>query len=101
LTNQAATDAVITPTRDIPTNISNTAKNRPSVVVGYLSPYPTVVTVVIAHHSPSPKFLILEPSLKTILEGHRGDVEVIAQALKAEISYLLHGINLKVFWGNS
>jgi hypothetical protein len=43
----------------------------------------------------------MEPGFKTILEGYRGDIEVIAQALKAEISYLLHGINLKVFWGNS
>jgi hypothetical protein len=43
----------------------------------------------------------VKPSLKTILEGYKGDIEVIAQALKAEISYLLHGINLKVFWGNS
>jgi hypothetical protein len=43
----------------------------------------------------------MEPCLKAILEGYRGDIEVIAQALKAEISYLLHGINLKVFWGNS
>jgi hypothetical protein len=27
----------------------------------------------------------MEPGLKAILEGHRGDIEVIAQALKAEI----------------
>ena len=37
----------------------------------------------------------MEPGLKTILEGHRGDIKVIAQALKAEISYfVLHGVNL-------
>jgi hypothetical protein len=43
----------------------------------------------------------VEPCLKAILEGDRGDVEVIAQALKAEIAFLLHEINLKVSWGNS
>jgi hypothetical protein len=43
----------------------------------------------------------MEPGLKTILEGHRGDIKVIAQALKAEIAFLLHEINLKVSWGNS
>ena len=43
----------------------------------------------------------MEPCLKAILEGDRGDVEVIAQALKAEIAFLLHEINLKVSWGNS
>lgn len=37
----------------------------------------------------------MEPGLKAILEGYRGDIEVIAQALKAEISYfVLHGVNL-------
>ena len=37
----------------------------------------------------------VKPSLKAILEGHRGDIKVIAQALKAEISYfVLHGVNL-------
>jgi hypothetical protein len=43
----------------------------------------------------------MEPSLKAILEGYRGDVEVIAQALKAEVAFFLHGINLEVFWSNS
>ena len=52
----------MTPTKEIPVIIRRTARNRPSVVVGYLSPYPTVVTVVTAHQSPSLKFLILEPS---------------------------------------
>ena len=32
----------------------------------------------------------MKPSLKAILEGYMGDIEVIAQALKAEISSLLH-----------
>ncbi len=43
----------------------------------------------------------MEPCLKAILEGDRGDVEVIAQAFKAEVAYFFHGINLEVFWGNS
>jgi hypothetical protein len=43
----------------------------------------------------------MEPCLKTILKGDRGDIKVIAQALKAEIAFLLHEINLKVSWGNS
>jgi hypothetical protein len=40
----------------------------------------------------------MEPGLKAILEGHRGDIEVIAQALKAEVAHFFHGINLEVFW---
>jgi hypothetical protein len=32
----------------------------------------------------------MEPGLKAILEGYRGDIEVIAQALKAEITLLYH-----------
>jgi hypothetical protein len=37
----------------------------------------------------------MEPCLKTILKGDSGDVEVIAQTFKAEISYfVLHGVNL-------
>jgi putative NIF3 family GTP cyclohydrolase 1 type 2 len=43
----------------------------------------------------------MEPGLKTILEGHRGDIKVIAQALKAEVAFFLHWINLEVFWSNS
>jgi hypothetical protein len=43
----------------------------------------------------------MEPDLKAILESYRGDVEVIAQALKAEVAFFLHGINLEVFWSNS
>jgi len=36
----------------------------------------------------------MEPSLKPILEGYRGDIEVITQALKAEILLFLHGVNV-------
>ena len=36
----------------------------------------------------------MEPSLKAILEGYRGDIEVIAQALKAEILLFFHGLNV-------
>jgi hypothetical protein len=39
----------------------------------------------------------MEPSLKAILEGHRGHIEVIAQALKAEILFFFHGINVLGF----
>ena len=37
----------------------------------------------------------MEPSLKAILEGHRRHIELISQALKAEISLFLHGANVK------
>jgi hypothetical protein len=37
----------------------------------------------------------MEPSLKTILEGHRGDIEVISQALKAEVTnFVFHGSSM-------
>ena len=36
----------------------------------------------------------MEPCLKTILEGHRGDIEVIAQAFEAEVLFFFHEINL-------
>jgi hypothetical protein len=36
----------------------------------------------------------VEPSLKTILKGDRGDVEVIAQAFKAEVAFFFHKTNL-------
>ena len=36
----------------------------------------------------------MEPSLKAILEGHRGDIEVIAQAFEAEVLFFFHEINL-------
>jgi len=32
----------------------------------------------------------MEPGLKTILEGHRGDIEVIAQTFKAEVAFFHH-----------
>jgi hypothetical protein len=35
-------------------------------------------------------FTHMEPGLKTILEGHRGDIKVIAQALKAEVAFFHH-----------
>jgi hypothetical protein len=38
---------------------------RPAAVTGNLSPYPTVVTVVIAHHRASPKEPMLPPVLST------------------------------------
>ncbi len=37
-TNQAATEAVITPMREMPTSIKKTARTRPVEVVGNLSP---------------------------------------------------------------
>jgi hypothetical protein len=37
----------------------------------------------------------MEPSLKAILEGYRGDIEDIAQALKAEILVFFHWVNLR------
>jgi hypothetical protein len=40
----------------------------------------------------------VKPGFKTILEGHRGDIEVIAQALKAEVAYFFHGVTLRGFW---
>jgi hypothetical protein len=43
----------------------------------------------------------MEPGLKTILEGHRGDIEVIAQAFKAEILFFFHGVNVLKFWRKS
>jgi hypothetical protein len=36
----------------------------------------------------------MEPSLKAILEGYRGHVEVIPQALKAEVLLFFHGANV-------
>jgi hypothetical protein len=38
----------------------------------------------------------MEPSLKAILEGYRGDIEVIAQTFKAEILLFLHEVNVLV-----
>jgi hypothetical protein len=36
----------------------------------------------------------MEPGLKAILEGYGGDIEVITQALKAEILLFFHGVNV-------
>jgi hypothetical protein len=36
----------------------------------------------------------MEPSLKAILKGYRGDIGVIAQTLKAEILLFLHEVNV-------
>jgi len=36
----------------------------------------------------------MKPCLKPILEGHRGDIEVVSQALKTEILILFHGLNV-------
>ncbi len=36
----------------------------------------------------------MEPSLKAILEGYGEDIEVIAQALKAEVLLFFHGLNV-------
>jgi len=32
----------------------------------------------------------MEPGLKAILKGYRGDIEVIAQAVKAEVAFFFH-----------
>lgn len=36
-------------------NMMAAPTNRPAVVMGTMSPYPTVVSVTVAHHSASPK----------------------------------------------
>jgi len=36
----------------------------------------------------------VKPSLKTVLEGYGGDIEVKTQALKAKVLLLLHGLNM-------
>jgi len=36
----------------------------------------------------------MEPCLKAILEGYGGDIEVITQALKAEILLFFHAFNV-------
>ena len=50
-----------TPSRLMPPIMSRTAITRPVPVVGTRSPYPTVVTVVIDHHTASPKLAIFAP----------------------------------------
>ncbi len=42
-----------------PASITKTATHLPSVVTGYVSPYPTVVIVTSAHHSASPPSVIV------------------------------------------
>src|SRR5829696_3281478 len=58
--DHAATDAVMKPSSAMPTTIRKVATRRPSAVTGKRSPYPTVVTVVIAHHRASPNVWMLE-----------------------------------------
>jgi hypothetical protein len=55
-----ASVAVTLPTRAMPPIINATATNFPFEVTGDRSPYPTVVTVVIAHHNASPRLWILD-----------------------------------------
>ena len=43
----------------------------------------------------------MEPGLKPILESHRRHIEVIAQALKAEVLFFFHGVNVLKFWRKS
>jgi hypothetical protein len=42
----------------------------------------------------------MKPSLKAILEGYGGDIEVITQAFKAEILLFFHGLNVLGSEGN-
>jgi hypothetical protein len=68
--------AVTTPRRAIPASISPTAITRPVVVVGYRSPYPTVVIVVTDHHSASPIVVMLAPGAARVehcQRRHRGE----------------------------
>ncbi len=37
----------------------------------------------------------MQPRFKPILEGHRGHVEVMPQALKAEVSSFFHAANMR------
>ncbi len=41
------------PMTPIPANIATVARSLPPAVTGWMSPYPTVVSVTTAHHSPS------------------------------------------------
>jgi hypothetical protein len=43
----------------------------------------------------------MEPGFKTILEGQIGDIKVIAQALKAEVLFFFHRVNVLKFWRKS
>ena len=39
----------------------------------------------------------MKPCFKAILDGYRGDIEVIAKALKAKVSLFFHG---SIMWGD-
>jgi len=58
----AANSAVSAENNTIPTTIKRLAINRPSRVIGNLSPYPTVVTDAIDHQMASPKVFMFEPA---------------------------------------
>jgi hypothetical protein len=47
-------DAASVDIRPIPTTIRTTAISLPGLVLGEISPYPTVLAVTIAHQIPSP-----------------------------------------------
>lgn len=57
--NHAAINPVNVPNNATPVIIRNAAIILPSDVIGYLSPYPTVVMVTNAHHIASPAVFIL------------------------------------------
>jgi len=48
-----------------------TATPRPAAVLGYMSPYPTVVTVVAAHQMPSGMDVILESAAPRSISATR------------------------------
>ena len=56
--------AVTVPSNAIPATIRTVATSLPGRVVGYSSPYPTVVMVVTAHHIASPKAVMLASWLR-------------------------------------
>jgi len=38
----------------------------------------------------------MKPGLKTVLEGHRGHIEVVSQALKTEVANFFHTPNVGI-----
>jgi hypothetical protein len=60
-TTEDANVAVTAPTSPMPPTIIRTATTRPSPVTGDSSPYRTVVTVLIDHHTASPNVVIRAP----------------------------------------
>lgn len=38
----------------------------------------------------------MDPGLKAIFEGYRGDIKVITQTLKAEVPSLFHTVSVRV-----